>query len=312
MGIVTLDQIEAAARVQMDASNKGVRLALADVLVQQGIVTQATRENVEKKKPSSSVLFTKKTPYQVIKLAKHQGGYLFTLNGSLQVHTNEEKLYHEAFATAPMMLAEKVERVVILGGGDGMAARNVLHFPEVKDATLIELDEDVLDLCSTHEVWSKLNEGALTNKRLKVVCGDAIAWFLKSKKKFDVILHDIEDTETDQPSAISLEMYQSLFYAIRDKLAPGGVLVTTVASDDQIDAMLIALFEAQSADMPPKIRAEFKRKRTVEGRTEVLLKTIFPHVLNWPVEFPVLGRHTMFYASHKPIKKIQRWPDVKP
>ncbi len=265
-----------------------------------------------KKNADSSVIFTRKTPYQTIKLARHHGGMLLTLNGSWQVHTNEEKLYHEAFATVPLMLAEKVDKVVILGGGDGLAARNVLHFPQVKEVTLVELDQGVIDLCSKNEIWSTLNEGSLTNPRVKVVCADAIDWFLKTKQTFDVILHDIEDTETDQPSEISVELYQELFNAIRDKLNSGGVLVTTVACDDQIDGMLKALFESQNDVIPPEVRAEFARKRSVLGRSEVLLKTLFPHVLLWPVDFPELDTHTQFYASKKPLKKIRRWPDVKP
>ena len=83
----------------------------------------AVKQPGAKKKASSSVLFTQETPYQTIQLVKHHGGLLLKLNGSWQVHTNEEKLYHEAFATVPLMLAEKVEKVVILGGGDGLAFR---------------------------------------------------------------------------------------------------------------------------------------------------------------------------------------------
>ena len=265
-----------------------------------------------KKKTSSNLLFTKKTPYQVIELFKHHGGLLLKLNGSWQVHTNEEKLYHEAFATVPLMLAEKIENVVILGGGDGLALRNVLHFPEVKKVTLVELDKGVIELCSTHEIWSKLNEGSMTNKRSKVVCDDAIDWFMKTKQTFDVIIHDLEDTETDQPQEVSVDMYRELFDVIRDKLNPGGVMVTTVASDDQIDEMLKALFEYQNDQIPPAVQAAFAKKRSVIGRSEVLLQTLFKHVLYWPVELPELDTHAMFYCSQKPLKKIRRWPDVKP
>ncbi len=271
-----------------------------------------SKNSPAKKKASSSVLFRKETPYQTIELVKHHGGLLLKLNGSWQVHTNEEKLYHESFATVPLMLAEKVEKVVILGGGDGLALRNVLHFPDVKEVTLVELDQGVIDLCSTNEIWKQLNEGALTNPRVKVVCADAIDWFLKTPKTFDVILHDLEDTETDQPRDVSVELYAELFNAIRDKLNPGGVMVTTVASDDQIDGMLKALFAAQEDILPPELVAEFKRKRSVLGRSEVCLKTLFPHVRQWEVYFPELDVHTQFYASKKPLKKIQRWPDVKP
>ncbi len=272
----------------------------------------STKTSAAKKKANSSVLFTKKTPYQTIELVKHHGGMLLKLNGSWQVHTNEEKLYHESFATVPLMLAEKVEKVVILGGGDGLAARNVLHFPGVKEITLVELDQGVIDLCSTNEIWSKLNEGALTNPRVKVICADAIDWFLKTKKTFDVIIHDLEDTETDQPQEVSVELYQALFDAIRDKLNPGGVLVTTVACDDQIDEMLQALFATKSEEIPAEVRKAFAQKRSVLGRSEVLLKTLFPHVIQWPVEFPELELHTQFYCSKKPLTKIRREPDVKP
>jgi len=272
----------------------------------------AAKKPAVKKKVSPSLLFSKKTPYQTIELVKHHGGMLLKLNGSWQVHTNEEKLYHESFATVPLMLAEKVDKVVILGGGDGLALRNVLHFPQVKEVTLVELDQGVIDLCSTNEFWCKLNEGSLTNPRAKVICADAIDWFMKTKETFDVIIHDLEDTETDQPQAISIDLYRALFDAIRDKLNPGGVMVTTVASDDQIDGMLKALFDSQGDAIPPAVRTAFSRKRSVIGRSEVLLKTLFSHVLNWPVEFPELDTHAMFYCSQKALKKVRRQPDAKP
>ena len=275
-------------------------------------MSASAKKPVAKKKPSSNLLFSKKTPYQTIELIKHHGGMLLKLNGSWQVHTNEEKLYHESFATVPLMLAEKVDNVVILGGGDGLALRNVLHFPQVKQVTLVELDQGVIDLCSTNEIWSALNEGAFRDPRAKIICADAIDWFLKTKQRFDVIIHDLEDTETDQPQEVSVELYQELFDAIRDKLNPGGMLVTTVACDDQIDGMLKALFESQHDAIPPAVRKAFAQKRSVLGRSEVLLQTLFKHVLSWPVEFPELDLHTQFYCSKKPMKKIRREPDVKP
>jgi predicted membrane-bound spermidine synthase len=274
--------------------------------------TKQTAKRRTQTKLPANVLYQKKSPFQLIQLTKNRGGFLLKLNGSPQVHSKEEALYHECIATLPMMLADKVNEVVILGGGDGLAARNILQFPKIKNVTLIELDGGVLDLCSKYKTLAEMNEGALRNPRLKVIEGDAINWFLKSTKKFDVIVHDIENIFTDQPREISAACYRSFYQAIYDKLTPGGVWVTTLDDDDESIETLEHIFDSIQDELPEKTRRDFKRARDYIGKGRALLSFLFPYVRAWTVDFPILGSHTSFYMSKTPRNRMLRWPSPIP
>lgn len=260
-----------------------------------------------KSKTAATVLFKKKSKYQTVELSREAGGLLLRLNGNAQVHSAEERLYHEAFAALPMMLAKNVSSVLILGGGDGLALREVLRFKGVKNVTLVELDPVVIELCSNNPEWKTMTGGALTDPRVNVVVGDGIKFMVETKQKFDVILHDLEDEFTIQPQALTVDLYHEFYFAIKKKLKPGGVWVTLI-SDTEDDLMLKAMFEEYRENLPPEVHRDFMRKRGVIARTGVLLKTLFPTVLKWPIRFKNLGTLTNFYMSDAPLKELRRQP----
>jgi spermidine synthase len=263
-----------------------------------------------KKKPSP-VLWRKKSRFQKIELIRDRKGILMKLNGWPQVHSHEEVLYHENVSTVPMMLARKVDRCVVLGGGDGLAARNMLRFKGVKSLTLVELDPGVIEMCSRQPDFAALNEGVLTDPRLKVITGDAIAWFLNARGKFDVIINDIETAFTNQPRKLTLDLHFRLFRAMAEKLAPGGVAVVTVPDD--FDQNVLKGFFAEYGDMlPPEKRAVFRGTKDVFVRSRVLLGSIFPQSLQWTLRFPILGPHASYYLGHDPMKKFHRFPVPPP
>ena len=252
-----------------------------------------------------NILFSKRSPYQLVELLKHKGGLMLRLNGNPQVQTTEEQLYHEAFTTLPMMLAEKITNVVILGGGDGLSAREVLRFPGVKKVTLVELDPVVIELCRDNPEWKAITHGSMSDPRLNVVCGDALQWMIDTKEKFDVIIHDIEDNFTEQPKPLTVEFYYAFYQALFKKLKPGGVWVNLIA-DDEDDMMLNAMYEFYEDDLPAAIKTKFKRKRGIAAKTRVLLETLFPHVAEWTIKLPVLGTETCLYMSKSPLDKLHR------
>jgi len=86
----------------------------------------------ERQHPRNSNLVRKKSKYQQINFRRYEGGLLLKLNNLSQMFSREEGLYHECAATFPMMLSSSVNRVVVLGGGDGLTVRNVLDFTELK------------------------------------------------------------------------------------------------------------------------------------------------------------------------------------
>lgn len=269
---------------------------------------KAESATVRRKKPHSpEVLWKRRSRFQKIELVRDQRGFLLKLNDWPQVHSREEERYHENVATLPLMLAQRVERCVVLGGGDGLAARNILRFRPVQKLTLVELDAGVIELCSRQPDFVRMNDDVFRNRRLKLVVGDAIEWFLKSRGNFDVIINDIEVMFTRQPRKMTLQRHFQLFQAMADKLAPGGVAVITVP-DDFDDDILEGFFALYKKRLSAGQKETFLKAADVSARARVLLGLLFPYILQWTIDFPILGAHTTFYLSNRPMTRLRRSP----
>ncbi len=142
------------------------------------------------------------------------------LNGDLQFSSIDEYRYHEALVHPAMAGAHR--RVLVLGGGDGLALREVLRYPDVDEVTLVELDPAVLRLAREERRLTRLNERSLADPRVRVVEADAFAW-ARTAPAFDVVIADFPDPE-DPGTA---KLYSVEFYGIvaQRVLGPGGRLV---------------------------------------------------------------------------------------
>jgi spermidine synthase len=247
------------------------------------------------------------TRFQHLQLRKDARGMLLSLNGSPQVHSAEEREYHDVIATVPLLLAQGVDDVLILGGGDGLAARNVLAFPDVMSCTLVEIDPDMIGLCSTHPAWSAMNERSLTNPRLKVVLGDGIDWMIQARRQYDVIIHDLEMSFTQQPETMTMDRLNAFFSAMYRQLKPGGIWVITVDVDYD-ERVADAIFSAHEAEFTQPMRKSYRRRRGAISKIRFLLQRTFPCVLEFTINPPALGIHTTFYISNEPFGTWRRIP----
>ena len=166
-----------------------------------------------------SVVFAATSPYQRIVVTHGRAGHRLFLNGNLQFAERDEYRYHEALVHPAMAAHGAPRKVAVLGGGDGMAVREVLRYPGVESITLVELDANMTRLFSTHETLVKLNANALNAPRLKVVNEDAFGWLERTRDVFDVIIVDFPD-----PTNFSIgKLYTNSFYALLDqRLAASG------------------------------------------------------------------------------------------
>ena len=166
-----------------------------------------------------SVVFAATSPYQRIVVTHGRAGHRLFLNGNLQFAERDEYRYHEALVHPAMAAHGAPRKVAVLGGGDGMAVREVLRYPGVESITLVELDANMTRLFSTHETLVKLNANALNAPRLKVVNEDAFGWLERTQDVFDVIIVDFPD-----PTNFSIgKLYTNSFYALLDqRLAASG------------------------------------------------------------------------------------------
>jgi spermidine synthase len=155
------------------------------------------------------------------------GGVRLFLNGNLQFHSRDEYRYHEALVH-PALAAQGAPRsVLVLGGGDGMAVREVLKHPSVEQVVLVELDPHIVALFRDHELLRRLNGDALHSPKLRVVNADAFTWLDSNDEMFDAIVIDFPD-----PTNFALgKLYTTSFYERVDRhLAAGGFAVVQTTS----------------------------------------------------------------------------------
>ncbi|MDP9044505.1 MAG: polyamine aminopropyltransferase [Pseudomonadota bacterium] len=173
------------------------------------------------------VLFSGSTPYQrVVVTASGQGIRLF-LNGNLQFHSRDEYRYHEALVHPAMAAQGAPKQVLVLGGGDGLAAREILKYPSVDHVTLVDLDAQVTQLFSTQPMLRELNHDALRSPKLQVINADAYAWLEQDPGRYDVIVVDFPD-----PTNFSIgKLYTTSFYRLVDQhLSASGYAVVQTTS----------------------------------------------------------------------------------
>jgi spermidine synthase len=168
------------------------------------------------------VIYATSSPYQRLVLTRHDDDIRLYLNGNLQFSSRDEYRYHEALVHPAMGRVARPANVLILGGGDGLAAREVFRHPGVRSVTLVDLDPAMTRLFSQTGLLRALNGDALTDRRMHVVNADAFRWVRETKARFDVIIVDFPD-----PVDFSVgKLYTETFYRmLRPHLAPGGMAV---------------------------------------------------------------------------------------
>lgn len=183
---------------------------------------QMLTNSIEEGLYRDDVILSEQTPYQKIVMTKHKDDIRLFLDGNLQFSTTDEYRYHEALVHAPMMYAPSHERILILGGGDGLAAREVLKYEDVKEIVLVDLDKKMTDLCSSNEQLIQLNKGSLKNEKVKVINEDAYIFVQNNQQEFDVIIMDFPDPNNETLN----KLYTNVFYNyIKSNLTPNGVMV---------------------------------------------------------------------------------------
>jgi spermidine synthase len=173
------------------------------------------------------VIYAHSTPYQRVVLSSVNGEVQLFLNGNLQFSARDEYRYHEALVHPAMGLAGEMRHVLILGGGDGLAAREVLRYPGVETVQLVDLDPGMTKLFRETPWLARLNGGSLSAPRLRITSADAFDWVRHTTGPYDVVIIDFPD-----PSNYAVgKLYTTRFYAeVARVLAPHGVVVVQATS----------------------------------------------------------------------------------
>lgn len=167
------------------------------------------------------VILAKDTRYQRIILTNWKDDLRLYLNGHLQFASRDEYRYHEALVHPGLAALPLAKHVLVLGGGDGLAVREILKYDQVERVTLVDLDEGMTSLFSSHDRLTALNDSALRDPRVTVVNADAFVWLDQHEGTFDFIVIDFPD-----PSNYHVgKLYTSAFYRlVRQHLADDGFI----------------------------------------------------------------------------------------
>lgn len=160
-----------------------------------------------------SIVLTETTPYQRIVLTRWKDDYRLFLNSNLQFSSHDEYRYHEALIHPGLSAMPWARRVLVLGGGDGMAVREILKYPLIQSVTLIELDAAMPKLFTHHPVLRKLNGDAFNSPRVKVIEADAFRWLDEHAEGYDFIVVDFPD-----PTNYAVgKLYTNTFYHLLER-----------------------------------------------------------------------------------------------
>ncbi|MEO1167823.1 MAG: polyamine aminopropyltransferase [Pseudomonadota bacterium] len=161
------------------------------------------------------------TPFQRIVLTRRGDNVSLFLNGNLQFSSLDEYRYHEALVLPNLGRVDNPRNVLVLGGGDGLAAREVLRHPAVERVTLVDLDPAMTELFRETPLLARLNEDSLSDPRMTVINADGFRWVREDDGLYDAIVIDFPD-----PTDFSLgKLYSTTFYrSLRQRLAPGGMV----------------------------------------------------------------------------------------
>ena len=185
------------------------------------IFSENIATGVENKLYRDKIILSKQTPYQKIVVTKHKDDLRLFINGNIQFSTMDEYRYHECLVHVPMSSTKRRNRVLILGGGDGLAMREVLKYDDVDKVVLVDLDEEMVNLCKTNKNITSVNKDSLSNPKLNIVYEDAYKYLEETEDIFDVILVDLPDPNDENLN----KLYTNVFYRLAaNHLTEDGVM----------------------------------------------------------------------------------------
>jgi spermidine synthase len=162
---------------------------------------------------ADDIIYTDTTPYQRIVVTRWRDDLRLFLNNNLQFSSHDEYRYHEALVHPGLAGLPGARHVLVLGGGDGLAVREILKYPQVEQVTLVDLDPAMTELFSTAPQLVALNQGSLKSSRVHVINADALQWLENSHDFFDFVVVDFPD-----PNNYALgKLYTSAFYRLLEK-----------------------------------------------------------------------------------------------
>jgi spermidine synthase len=220
------------------------------------------------------VVFEGSTTYQSVAIVDTRAfGRMLWLDGIVQSSRADEFIYHEALVQPAMFALGSPRRALVLGGGEGATLREVLRWPSVERALMIDIDGELIDLAREH--LADWHQGSFDDARAEVRITDAVDFLDTTEERFDVVISDMTDPVEDGPSTFCFT--REFFGAVRRVLAPRGVLAVQAGPWSPVELDLHA-------------------------RVLRTMRAVFAEAWSYPCIAPVYGRALGFaLASDEPL-----------
>lgn len=236
VGILVLFTLMPFFKGKWQRNLKGISLLTLGIIIFGLVSAKPIVRYGEQKRYTDKIVYEEQSRYQKIVMTQYKDDYWLYLNSHLQFSTFDEWLYHEPlvhpvmqFATQAGSQSKKEGKidVLILGGGDGCAAREVLKYDNINTITLVDLDPSMTKLGKENLVLTKVNKNSLNNERVKVRNVDAFTFLADSMVFYDVMIVDFPDPKTIEVNTLyTLEFYQLCYQHLR----PNGIMITQAGS----------------------------------------------------------------------------------
>ena len=175
----------------------------------------------------SRVVYSEQSSYQKLVLTKNKKDVRLYINRIIQFSSIDEYRYHETLALVPLNAAPYKENILVLGGGEGLLVREILKHPNVKQITVVDLDEAVFKLAKDNRHLKAINQDALLHPKVKLVAQDAMTFLQNVDQKYDIIISDLPDPSSESVA----RLYSNAFFRlVHTALTPNGVFATQASS----------------------------------------------------------------------------------
>ncbi|MCA9566536.1 MAG: polyamine aminopropyltransferase [Myxococcales bacterium] len=175
------------------------------------------------------IVYRVHTPYQRVVLTQNEldGEIRLFLDGHIQFAAHDEYRYHEALVHPAMSAPGPRARVLVLGGGDGLAARELLKYPDVERIDLVDIDAAVTALSRENAILAGINEHSMDDPRVVVHNTDAFGYVRETDQRWDRVIIDLPDPHNE----VLTKLYSKEFYVmLRSRLEPHAVIVAQSSS----------------------------------------------------------------------------------
>jgi spermidine synthase len=190
---------------RLQAASVATMAVLSIALVEGARINAFAEDNIY----ADEIILSRDTRYQHIVLTKWKDDLRLFLNSHLQFSSRDEYRYHESLVHPGLAAVAGARRVLVLGGGDGLALREILKYPQIEHVTLVDLDPEMTRLFSTNPLLTSLNGRSLNSPKVHVINADAFLWVDASTDVFDFAVVDFPD-----PTNYSIgKLYTTAFFA---------------------------------------------------------------------------------------------------